>query len=119
MRFNTEADFLAWKEQRDKKPPNSGKFHAVICEADGIKFRSKKERKRYLELCALKTAKMCWFLRQVPFALPGNTKYVIDFVVFWHDGNITFEDVKGFKNPMYLLKKRQVEALYPIRITEN
>jgi hypothetical protein len=94
------------------------KFNAVICEADGIKFRSKKERKRYLELMALKSAGQCWFLRQVPFYLPGETKYVLDFLVFWSDGRITYEDSKGQKTPMYIMKKKQVEALYPVKIIE-
>ena len=99
-------------------PPKPNKFHAVICEADQIKFRSKKERKRYLELKALQNAGQCWFLRQVPFYLPGNVKYVLDFLVFWSDGRQTFEDTKGHKTPMYVMKKKQVEALYPMKIIE-
>jgi len=102
-----------------KMQPKSNKFHAVICEADNIKFRSKKERKRYLELKALQDCGECWFLRQVPFYLPGNTKYVLDFLVFWKDGSKTFEDTKGMRTPTYKFKKRQVEVLYPIKITEN
>lgn len=94
------------------------KYHNVICEAHGIKFRSKKERKRYLELCALRDAGECWFLPQVPFRLPGNTKYVLDFLVFWKDGRQTFEDTKGKRTPMFIMKKKQVQDLYPIRILE-
>jgi hypothetical protein len=99
--------------------PKPSKFHAVICEADGIKFRSKKERARYLELTVLKQAGECWFLRQVPFYLPGNTKYVLDYMIFWKDGRQTFEDVKGHRTSMFKFKKRQVESLYPIKIIEN
>jgi hypothetical protein len=108
------------KRKRDEKAivTHRSKFHSVICEADGIKFRSKRERKRYLELSALKNDGFCWFLRQIPFYLPGNTKYVLDFMVFWKSGGITFEDTKGHRTPMYIMKKKQVEALYPIRITE-
>jgi len=95
------------------------KFHAVICEADGIKFRSKKERNRYIELTALKDSGACWFLRQVPFYLPGGTKYVLDFLVFWKNGSVTFEDVKGKRTPMCIMKKKQVQALYPITILES
>lgn len=98
--------------------PKPSKFHAVICEADGIKFRSKKERARYLELTFLKHAGMCWFLRQVPFHLPGNTKYVLDFMVFWKDGKVTYEDTKGHRTQEYIMKKKQVEALYPVQIKE-
>lgn len=95
------------------------KFSAKPTEIDGIKFSSKKEAKRYTELCLLQRSKeVILFLRQTPFHLPGNTKYICDFLVFWADGSATIEDVKGFKTPMYILKKKQVEDLYPIQITE-
>ena len=95
------------------------KFKAVSCESDGIKFPSKKERKRYLELKLLqKAGDVLFFQMQVPFHLPGGVKYLCDFQVYWNNGNITFEDVKGMKTPMYKLKKKQVEELYPITITE-
>jgi hypothetical protein len=59
------------------------------------------------------------FLRQTPFHLPGGVKYVCDFTVFWKDGNVTFEDVKGFKTPAYKNKKAIVEEIYnPVLITE-
>jgi hypothetical protein len=109
-RFKPKAEFVS------EKP---SKFHNVICEADNIKFRSKKERQRYLELKALQASGECWFLRQVPFYLPGNTKYLLDFMVFWTNGNTTFEDTKGKRTPMFIMKKKQVEALYPITIIEN
>jgi hypothetical protein len=104
-------------ESGEAKKPS--KFHAVICEADGIKFRSKKERKRYLELCALRSAGECWFLRQTPFHLPGNTKYSCDFMVFWKDGHVTVEDVKGHQTKEFIRAKKQVEALYPVVIEEG
>jgi hypothetical protein len=95
------------------------KFHAIPTEYDGIKFASKKEAKRYKELLLLKKAgDILFFLRQVPFHLPGNVKYLCDFVIFWANGEVTFEDVKGIKTPMYILKKKQVESLYPLEITE-
>jgi hypothetical protein len=100
-------------------PARPNKFNAIQCSADGIKFSSKKERRRYLELMALKNAGECWFLRQVPFHLPGNVKYVLDFLIFWKDGRTTFEDVKGRRLPLYILKKKQVEELYPVRIIES
>ncbi len=95
------------------------KFNAVRCEADNIKFASKKERKRYLELKNLQIAgDISFFLRQTPMHLPGGVKYVCDYQVFWSNGEVTFEDVKGIRLPMYKLKKKQVEATYPIKITE-
>jgi len=96
------------------------KYNAVPCSEDGIKFSSKTERKRYQELKILRNAgKVIQFLRQVPFYLPGGVKYICDFQVFWANGEVSFEDVKGIKTPQYITKKKLVEALYaPITITE-
>lgn len=86
---------------------------------DGLKFGSKKESLRYQGLKLLKkTGDVLFFLRQVPFDLPGGIKYRADFLVFWADGNVTVEDVKGMRLPAYIAKKKQVEALYPIEIKE-
>lgn len=95
------------------------KFNAVRTEVDGFKFSSKKEANRYGELKLLQAnGEVLFFLRQVPFHLPGDVKYVCDFMVFWKDFNITFEEVKGFRTPSYIDKKKIVEHLYPIKITE-
>lgn len=95
------------------------KFRAVSSEVNKIRFASKKEAKHYNELLLLKkSGEVLFFLRQVPFHLTGNIKYLCDFMVFWADGNVTIEDVKGMKTPMYILKKKQVEDLYPIKIIE-
>lgn len=95
------------------------KFKAIPTELDGIKFASKKEAKRYRELELLKkSGELLFFLRQVPFHLPGNVKYVCDFLCFWKEGSVTIEDVKGITTPMYILKRKQVEAIYPIKIME-
>lgn len=95
------------------------KFRAIPTELDGIKFASRKEAKRYRELRLLeKSGKLLFFLRQVPFHLPGGVKYVCDFLCFWKDDSVTIEDVKGLKTPMYILKKKQVEFIYPIKIIE-
>lgn len=95
------------------------KFKAVRTDYDNIKFASKKECKRYIELKLLKEkGEVLFFLRQVPFHLEGGVKWVADFLVFWLDGNVTIEDPKGIKTPLYIAKKKMVEAIYPISITE-
>lgn len=95
------------------------KFNNKICESDGIKFRSKSERKYYHELKLQKqTGKVVFFLMQVPFHLPGNVKWVCDFLVFWSDDTVTIVDIKGYKTDMYKAKKKLVEAIYGITITE-
>jgi len=58
------------------------------------------------------------FLMQTPFHLPGGIKYVIDFVVFYSDGLVEYVDVKGYNTQIYVMKKKQVEELYPITIKE-
>jgi len=93
------------------------KFNAKACEADNIKFSSKAERRYYYTLKNLQeSGEVVFFLRQVPLHLPGNTKYVVDFQVFYADSSVAFVDVKGMSTPMFILKKKQVEDLYPIQI---
>ena len=94
------------------------KFGAKRTEADGIRFDSKLEAKYYAILKILRdnTKEVLFFLRQVPLHLPGGTKLVIDFQVFWADGTVTFEDVKGMETDAFKIKKREVEAQYPIEI---
>lgn len=95
------------------------KFKAKPQEYDGIKFPSKAEAKRYLELKVLQEkGEVLFFLRQVPFHLAGGVKYVCDFMIFWADGSVTVEDVKGMKTPLYIAKKKMVESTYPIEIIE-
>ena len=96
------------------------KFHAKPTQIAGIKFASKKEAKYYSKLLLRKKAKeVIFFLRQVPFYLPGGVKYVCDFQEFWTDGTVHFVDVKGFRTPMYKAKKKIVESIYPITIEEK
>lgn len=95
------------------------KFSAIPTETDGIKFDSRKEAKYYQQLkLRLRAGDVLFFLRQVPFHLPGGVRYVVDFAVFLTDGSVEFVDVKGAKTESYNAKKRMVEATYPITITE-
>lgn len=95
------------------------KFNASRTEVDGITFSSKKEAQYWQGLTlARKSGELLFALRQVPFHLPGGVKYVVDFCEFWKNNEVRFVDVKGFKTPMYRLKKAQVEALYPVKILE-
>lgn len=96
---------------------NRHKFNAKICESDGIKFSSKRERSFFHALKAQQDrGEVLFFLRQIPLHLPGNTKYVVDFQVFYANGEVAFIDVKGLETENFKLKKRQVEDLYPITI---
>lgn len=89
------------------------KYSAVKTECDGIRFASKKEAAYYRKLKMLRQdGQVIQFLRQMPFHLPGNTRYVCDFLVFYADGTSAFIDVKGCETSEFKLKKKQVEALY-------
>ncbi len=96
------------------------KFKAKPKKIDDIHFASTKEAKRYRELKLLRqSGDVLFFLIQVPFRLPGGVKYMLDFQVFWADGTVTFEDVKGLRTPLYIAKKKMVEELYsPVEIKE-
>ncbi|MFQ5601545.1 MAG: DUF1064 domain-containing protein [Candidatus Krumholzibacteriia bacterium] len=84
-----------------------------------ITFDSIKEAQRYDSLLlAQQQGAVRLFLRQVPFHLPGRVQYRLDFLVFWADETVTFEDVKGHRTQTYTLKKKQVESIYGIEITE-
>ena len=94
-----------------------GKYDAKPVHIDDIRFASTAEGKRY---CELRTLKACGevtrFHRQVIFDLPGGTRYICDFQIFWADGRVTYEDVKGFETSEFKLKRKQVRALYGVEI---
>ena len=95
------------------------KYRAKRTRVDEISFDSKKEANRYSELKLLRRAgDVSFFLRQPMFDLPGGVTYRADFLVVDRQGSVRIEDVKGFKTQVYKIKKKQVESLYPIKITE-
>lgn len=117
------------------------KYKAVKTTIDGITFDSKKEAKRYTELKLLEKAGHITHLELQPeYQITINgakiCKYKADFRYFtvraennersynskgeWQTPTMTgdkegqiVEDVKGFKTPIYRLKKKLVEASYP------
>jgi hypothetical protein len=96
------------------------KYNAQKTENQGLRFDSKKEARRYTDLRLLQRAgKVVMILRQVPFDLPGRVKYRVDFQIFWADGTISFEDVKGMRTAEFIAKKKMVEDLYPVEIEET
>lgn len=61
-------------------------------ECDGIQFDSQLEMRRYKELKLLKAAgEILYFLRQVPFHLPGGISARLDFLVVYPDRTFTRE----------------------------
>ena len=95
----------------------SHKFHAKPTTIDNIRFDSKLESRYFQRLKLLqKTGSLLFFLRQVPLHLPGNTRFVIDFLEFYADGTVLFTDCKGVETETFKIKRRQAEELYPIEI---
>lgn len=97
-------------------PRTKHKFHAVRCERDNKKFPSKLERSCYDILISLKEKKqILFFLRQVPFDLPGGHKHSIDYCVFTPE-NVIFIEAKGRDLPVGKIKREQVQDIYNINI---
>lgn len=98
------------------------KYKAIRCELEGIKFPSKKERDHFIKLRLLKDkGVITHFHRQVPIHITHKgtpAKYVCDFLVFFSEGYVEYQDVKGMRTAMYKLKKKLVEEQYPFTITE-
>ena len=93
------------------------KFKAKSVRDDGHHFASKLEHEFYQKLLLLqKAGEVVFFLRQVPFHLPGGVKYVADFQIFNFDGTIRIVDVKGVETSAFITKKKLVEAIYPVEI---
>ena len=99
------------------------KYHAVKTEVDGYVFASKAEANRYSQLKLMEMAGEISYLELQPkFPIVVNgvkiCTYIADFRYLYCGTNQIIEDVKGMKTPVYKLKKRLVEALYGITITE-
>lgn len=123
LRYRTAAEMpesmrslLAAKAQPQTAKPN--KYGAVPTAVDGIRFASKREARYYEQLKARQAAgEVSYFLRQTPLHLPGGTKLVVDFLVFYPDGRAEYIDVKGRETPMFRMKRREVEHHYPVKVT--
>lgn len=101
------------------------KYHAKSTIVDGIKFPSKAEARRFEELKLLQKAGVITrfqmqpsFVLQEAYIKPNGKKvraivYKADFEVFYPDGHVEIEDVKGMETPLFKLKKKVFEYKYP------
>lgn len=104
----------------DKKAKS--KYNNVKAEVDGIKFDSKKELNRFLELQMLEKSGVIKNLeRQKRFQVVPKTKeeravfYVADFV-YIQDGKMIAEDVKSEitrHNQTYIIKRKLFKYRFP------
>lgn len=95
---------------------------------DGV-FDSKKEYKRWLELKRMQEAgEIKYLTRQVKYelipvqklegkVLEYSVNYFADFTYYYKD-ELVVEDVKGFKTPEYIIKRKLMLQQYGIRIHE-
>lgn len=98
------------------------KYRNKITAIDGIKFASKAEANRYLELRIMQQAGVIKDLVLQPeyrLAVDGLLicKYRADFA-YTDKGSTVVEDVKGFKTPVYRLKKKMMAAILGIDVQE-
>ena len=93
------------------------KYRAQRVTIDGISFASKKEATRYCQLCLLQKSKLISNLTlqpKFPFIINGIKvcSYIADFKYIDNNGVEVVEDVKGYRTPVYKLKKKLLLALY-------
>jgi len=111
--MTTTKSAMIWRRAAMRK----NKYGAVPVEVDNMRFDSKLEARYYEALKHwARIGKVRYFLRQVPFHLPGKVVYRCDFQIFWSFGEVSYVDVKGKDTPMSKLKRKQVEELYPVKI---
>lgn len=114
----TAAEYREMMQNRKKH-----KYNAKRTEVDGIKFDSQAEANYYSELLILKRTGdvvdiklQPRFLLQEPFVKNGvkipKVEYVADFLVTYGDGRQEVIDVKGYKTPVYKLKRAWFEGKY-------
>lgn len=100
------------------------KYRAKRTEIDGHTFASKAEAKRYGELKLMLRANEIEDLRVHPrYPLKIGAAHICDYVADFsyidrRTGDVVTEDVKGFKTPVYRLKRKIFQAVTGREITE-
>ena len=106
------------------------KYRNIIVKSASGQFDSKKEFERFKQLQLLEEIGEIEDLqRQVRFVLitgrrwsdgkkHRDTVYVADFVYRLPNGEKVVEDVKGFRTPVYRLKRELMKDIYGIEIQE-
>lgn len=102
------------------------KYRNKIVEIDGIKFRSKKESKRYGELKLLMRVGEIFCLEmqpRFPLYIESNGEkiflctYVGDFKYKTKGGQEVVEDVKGMRTELFKLKEKLYNAQYTTKLS--
>ncbi len=100
--------FLRKSQSKHKniKKEFNGKKYASIKEADYARTLFYKKLNKEIR----------FYLEQIPFRLPGNTRHYVDFMIVNNDDSIEFHEVKGRDLPMGKMKRQGVEEIYGIEI---
>lgn len=108
---------MSVRQYREATKWRPRKYRNTPTVVDGFRFDSKAEARRYGQLKILRAAgEVLWFTRQVPFHLPGQTRYVADFLIVWADRPPTVEDVTGVMTTVKKLKLRQVREIHGVDV---
>lgn len=129
LRLNNMAELEALKQRmKGESPvqnvPKESKYHAVLVEAHDRKFPSKKHYRFYLDLvCRQKDGEIWFFLREVPFDLPGHyeksgriARHKVDFMIAYPDRTFEFVEVKGRDLGEGKLRRALVTEIYNLKI---
>ena len=103
---------------------SGSKYKSKKAEVDGYTFDSKAEARYYEQLKWLLANKEIKSFRLQPrytllesFRKNGKTfrkiEYIADFEIHHIDGSIEVVDVKGFETPVFSIKRKLFEKLYP------
>ena len=107
------------------------KYRSKKTEVDGIKFDSKREANRWIELKRLEdVGEISHLQRQVKYELIPSQRidgkvverpctYIADFVYHKLGSNeVVVEDTKGFRTADYVIKRKLMLKVHGIRIRE-
>ena len=98
---------------------SANKFNAQPTTVDGIRFASKREARYYGMLKIRQNLGEIERLELQPkYEITVNGKRICTYIADFRFNDLTLKrrrviDVKGAKTPLYRLKKKLVEALYP------
>lgn len=121
-----EAALQLVREKNAPPETKKHKYNAVPTEIDGVRFDSKAEARRYVELKDKEKLGLIINLELQPkfdFVINGQklprTWYQADFrYVDVQTDEVIVEDVKGMITPIYTLKKKLMKAVHNIDVQE-
>lgn len=106
-----------------RKKIGRSKYGNKITYVGSTRFDSKREAERFKDLDILYKANVISHLKLQPsfkIEVKGQKicTYKADFSYLDEKGREIIEDVKGVKTPVYRIKKKLVEAIFDVKITE-